>query len=81
MPLDKMLRMKAQCLENMNRNAEALAFMNRAYAVLDSVKQSDIEKSMSEFTVKYKTRNGDGSLNPNARLPRKPIRCCGLWWR
>lgn len=29
----------------MNRNAEALAFMNRAYAVLDSVKQSDIEKA------------------------------------
>lgn len=55
MPPDKMLRMKAQCLENMNRNAEALALMNRAYAVLDSVKQSDIEKSMSEFTVKYKT--------------------------
>lgn len=45
MPPDKMLRMKAQCLENMNRNAEALAFMNRAYAVLDSVKQSDIEKA------------------------------------
>ena len=67
MPLDKMLRMKAQCLENMNRNAEALAFMNRAYAVLDSVKQSDIEKSMSEFTVKYKTLETETALAESKR--------------
>ena len=62
MPLDKMLRMKAQCLENMHRNAEALSLMNRAFAVLDSVKQSDIEKSMSEFTVKYKTLETEMAL-------------------
>lgn len=67
MPPDKMLRMKAQCLENMNRNAEALAFMNRAYAVLDSVKQSDIEKSMSEFTVKYKTLETEMALAESKR--------------
>ena len=67
MPLDKMLRMKAMCLENMNRNAEALAFMNRAYAVLDSVKQSDIEKSMSEFTVKYKTLETETALAESKR--------------
>lgn len=67
MPPDKMLRMKAQCLENMNRNAEALAFMNRAYAVLDSVKQSDIEKSMSEFTVKYKTLETEMALAESRR--------------
>ena len=67
MPPDKMLRMKAQCLENMNRNAEALAFMNRAYAVLDSVKQSDIEKSMSEFTVKYKTLETETALAESKR--------------
>ena len=67
MPLDKMLRMKALCLEKMNRNAEALAFMNRAYAVLDSVKQSDIEKSMSEFTVKYKTMETEMALAESKR--------------
>ena len=67
MPLDKMLRIKAQCLENMNRNVEALAFMNRAYAVLDSVKQSDIEKSMSEFTVKYKTLETETALAESKR--------------
>ena len=67
MPPNKMLRMKAQCLENMNRNAEALAFMNRAYAVLDSVKQSDIEKSMSEFTVKYKTLETETALAESKR--------------
>ena len=67
MPLDKMLRMKAQCLENMHRNAEALSFMNRAFAVLDSVKQSDIEKSMSEFTVKYKTLETEMALAESRR--------------
>lgn len=55
MPMEKMLRMKALCLEKMDRKAEALTLMNRAFNLLDSVKQSDIEKSMSEFSVRYKT--------------------------
>ena len=62
MPLEKMLRMKAHCLEKMNRKAEAWALMNEAYTMLDSVKQSDIEKSMSEFAVKYKTLEPEAAL-------------------
>ena len=62
MPLEKMLRMKAHCLEKMNRKAEAWALMNKAYTMLDSVKQSDIEKSMSEFAVKYKTLETEAAL-------------------
>ena len=62
MPLEKMLRMKAHCLEKMNRKAEAWALMNEAYTMLDSVKQSDIEKSMSEFAVKYKTLETEAAL-------------------
>lgn len=62
MPLEKMLRMKALCLEKMNRKAEALTLMNRAFNLLDSVKQSDIEKSMSEFSVRYKTLETEKAL-------------------
>ena len=62
MPLEKMLHMKAHCLEKMNRKAEAWALMNEAYTMLDSVKQSDIEKSMSEFAVKYKTLETEAAL-------------------
>lgn len=62
MPLEKMLRMKALCLEKMDRKAEALTLMNRAFNLLDSVKQSDIEKSMSEFSVRYKTLETEKAL-------------------
>ena len=62
MPMEKMLRMKALCLEKMNRKAEALTLMNRAFNLLDSVKQSDIEKSMSEFSVRYKTLETEKAL-------------------
>lgn len=62
MPLEKMLRMKALCLEKMNRKAEALTLMNRAFNLLDSVKQSDIEKSMTEFSVRYKTLETEKAL-------------------
>lgn len=62
MPLEKMLRMKALCLEKMDRKAEALTLMNRAFNLLDSVKQSDIEKSMSEFSVRYKTPETEKAL-------------------
>lgn len=63
MPLEKMLRMKALCLEKMNRKAEALTLMNRAFNLLDSVKQSDIEKSMTEFSVRYKTLETEKALD------------------
>lgn len=62
MPMEKMLRMKALCLEKMDRKAEALTLMNRAFNLLDSVKQSDIEKSMSEFSVRYKTLETEKAL-------------------
>lgn len=62
MPMEKMLRMKALCLEKMDRKAEALTLMNRAFNLLDSVKQSDIEKSMTEFSVRYKTLETEKAL-------------------
>ena len=81
MPLEKMLRMKALCLEKMDRKAEALTLMNRAFNLLDSVKQSDIEKSMSEFSVRYKTLETEKALaEQKQQTAEKPTRCCGSWW-
>lgn len=62
MPLERLLSEKAQCLARLGRTDEAMTTMSAAYALLDSVKQSDIERSMSEFTVKY------ASLEKNLRL-------------
>lgn len=59
--------MKALCLENMGRKAEALALMNEAYGRLDSVKQGDIDRSMSEFTVRYKTLETEMALAESKR--------------
>lgn len=59
MPEERMLSERAKCLEALGRHAEALSTMERAYHLLDSVKQSDVERSMSEFTVKYRTLEKD----------------------
>ena len=55
MPEDRLLFSKAACLWHLDRRDEAFATLTRAYQMLDSVKESDVERSMSEFTVKYKT--------------------------
>ena len=67
MPMDRLLRMKAQCLERLGKQAEALDEMKEAYILLDSVKQSDIERSMSEFSVKYKTLETEKALAESKR--------------
>lgn len=67
MPMDKMLHMKARCLEKMGRKDEALSLMEESYLMLDSVKQSDIDRSMSEFSVKYKTLETQMALAASER--------------
>lgn len=67
MPMDKMLRMKAQCLAKMGRTEESLSLLQEAYHILDSVKQSDIDKNMSEFSVKYKTMETEMALADSKR--------------
>lgn len=67
MPMESMLWQKALCLEKMGRKAEALVQMKEAYQLLDSVKRSDIEKSMSEFSVKYKTLETEMALADSKR--------------
>lgn len=55
MPKDKLLATKAKCLHNMGKSAQAYQTMHEAYLQSDSLKQSDINKQLSEFNVKYKT--------------------------
>lgn len=62
MPQERLLYKKAECLEHLNRKDEAWRIIGDAYRMLDSVKQSDIEKNMSELTVKYQTLEKEMSL-------------------
>lgn len=62
MPEERLLGEKARCLYRLGRTADAFRAMQEAYAMLDSVKQGDLERSMSEFTVKYATLEKERSL-------------------
>lgn len=55
MPKDKYLATRAKCLNNMGKSVQAYQTMREAYLQSDSIKQSDIDKQLSEFNVKYKT--------------------------
>ena len=55
MPKDKYLATRAKCLHNMGKSVLAYQTMQEAYLRSDSIKQSDIDKQLSEFNVKYKT--------------------------
>lgn len=62
MPQERLLSEKAECLVKLHRQDEALDLMRVAYQMLDSVKQSDIDKNMSELTVRYQTLEKEMSL-------------------
>ena len=55
MPQDKLFATQAECLYNLGKTHEAYSTMKAAYQKADSLKQSDIDKQLSEFNVKYKT--------------------------
>ena len=55
MPKDKLLATQARCLYNMSKYTQAYQAMQEAYMKSDSLKQSDIDKQLSEFNIKYKT--------------------------
>lgn len=62
MPEERLLSEKARCLWHLGRRDEAFGMMARACAMLDSVKQGDVERSMNEFAVKY------GSLEKEMKI-------------
>lgn len=55
MPRGKLLALQAECLSNMGHYAEAYRVMSDAYEQSDSIKQSDVDKQLSDFNVKYNT--------------------------
>ena len=55
MPKDKLLATQARCLSDMGKYTQAYQAMQEAYLKSDSLKQSDIDKQLSEFNIKYKT--------------------------
>ncbi len=55
MPQDKLFATQAECLYNLGKTHEAYSTMKAAYQKADSLKQSDIDKQLSQFNVKYKT--------------------------
>lgn len=67
MPGERLMSEKAKCLAAMGHYADAFDLMSRAYAMLDSVKQSDIERSMGEFTMRYKTLEKEVALEQMMR--------------
>lgn len=67
MPAERLMSEKARCLAAMGRKAEAFDLMCGAYAMLDSVKQSDIDRSLSEFSMRYKTLEKEVALEQMKR--------------
>ena len=55
MPQGKYLALRAECLNNLGQHEEAYKVMRNAYEHSDSLKQSDIDRQLSEFNVKYNT--------------------------
>ena len=55
MPQGKSLALRAECLNNLGQHEEAYKVMRNAYEHSDSLKQSDIDRQLSEFNVKYNT--------------------------
>lgn len=67
MPESRLLFSKATCFWNMGRKNEAYRALTQAYQKLDSVKKSDVEKSLSEFTAKYKTLEKEMKIEQMSR--------------
>ena len=55
MPMDKLYATRARCLYRMGKARAAYAEMEKAYRLGDSLKQSGIDRQLSDFSVKYKT--------------------------
>ncbi len=55
MPTHRLLAEKSHCLKAMGRTEEARVAIDSAYSQLARVNQSDIDKMLSDFSVRYKT--------------------------
>lgn len=53
---------KAECYAHLGDNGAAFGAMRRAYQISDSLKNSDIDEQISEFSVRYKTQEKELEL-------------------
>lgn len=67
MPKERLLCERAKCLAALGRTSEAYDVMKEAFIELDSVKQSDVEKSMNELAAKYNTLEKEKSIEQMKR--------------
>lgn len=55
MPEERLQAERAKCMWHLGMKDDAFSTLAQAYQRLDSVKKSDVERSMNEFAVKYST--------------------------
>ncbi len=55
-PQARILSSMADCLQHLGRTNEAYALLCKAYTTADSLKNNDVNRQLSEFSVRYKTQ-------------------------
>ncbi len=55
-PQTRILASMADCLQRLGRPQEAYTLLSKAYVTADSLKNSDVDRQLSEFSVRYKTQ-------------------------
>lgn len=55
-PQQRIMWSKAECMRLTGNTNEALRYMREAYNIADSTKNSDVNKQLSEFSVRYNTQ-------------------------
>ncbi len=55
-PQARILSSMADCLQHLGRTNEAYVLLCKAYTTADSLKNNDVNRQLSEFSVRYKTQ-------------------------
>ena len=55
-PQNRILSSMAECQKQLGRTSDAYHLLSRAYAMADSMKNNDVGRQLSEFSVRYKTQ-------------------------
>lgn len=55
-PQQRIMWSKAECMRLIGNTNEALRYMREAYKIADSTKNSDVNRQLSEFSVRYNTQ-------------------------
>ncbi len=55
-PMPRILSSMAECQKQLGRTNDAYTLLSRAYAIVDSTKNNDVDRQLSEFSIRYKTQ-------------------------